>query len=115
MGGCCGKGTAPNDADKTPYSQAKKPTSKAEPAPGKEPVSPPTVTKPADEATTEGPPTDQVQAAKQDKHIGQRLGAIEGSGVGYVHIAPLPFPCPRTPGKQGYWPDGHRRINQSSA
>lgn len=72
MGGCCGKGTAPNDADKTPYSQAKKPTSKAEPAPGKEPVSPPTVTKPADEATTEGPPTDQVQAAKQVSAVGPR-------------------------------------------
>ena len=65
MGGCCGKGAAPSDADKTPYSQAKRP--RDEPAkPGKEPASTPATAQPVDEETTERPPSsDQVQAAEQ--------------------------------------------------
>ena len=69
MGGCCGKGAAPSDADKTPYSQAKRPGDGGkEPATqGKQPASTPATAQPVDEATTERRPEqlDQVQAAKQ--------------------------------------------------
>jgi len=66
MGGCCGKGAAPNDADKTPYSRTEKPAPKDDSAPGKEAASPPPTTEPTDAATSEGPlSNDQVQAAKQ--------------------------------------------------
>ena len=68
MGGCCGKGAAPSDADKTPYNQAKKPRDEGkQPATqGKQPASTPATAQLVDEATTvPRPELDQVQADKQ--------------------------------------------------